>query len=127
MIVVTTPTGSIGHQVLAHLIEGGAPVRVIARDPSKLPAEVRERVQIVKGSTKDTAAVAEACAGAGSVLWVLPPDPHAESIHGHVIDFTRPLCDAIASEGVRRVVGVSSLGRGRARNAGQISAVLAMD
>lgn len=127
MIVVTTPTGSIGHQVLAHVIEGGAPVRVIARDPSRLPAQVRERVEVVKGSMNDTAAVAEVCAGADSVLWVLPPDPLAESVHGHVIDFTRPLCDAIASQGVRRVVGVSSLGRGRARNAGQVSAVFAMD
>ncbi|WUH95574.1 NAD(P)H-binding protein [Streptomyces sp. NBC_00433] len=127
MIVVTTPTGSIGHQTLARVIEAGAPVRVIARDPSRLAPEVRERAEVVKGSMDDSAAVAEVCAGADAVLWVLPPDPRAAGLHSHAIDFTRPLCDAIASQGVRRVVGVSSLGRGRARKAGQISAVFAMD
>ncbi|CAG7645261.1 NAD(P)H-binding protein [Actinacidiphila bryophytorum] len=127
MIVVTTPTGSIGHQTLARVIDAGAPVRVIARDPSRLAPEVRERAEVVKGSSDDPGAVSEACVGADAVLWVLPPDPRAASLHGHVIDFTRPLCDAIAAHGVQRVVGVSSLGRGTARNAGQISAVFAMD
>jgi len=43
------------------------------------------------------------------------------------VDFTRPACDAFKSQGVRRVVGVSALGRGVARNAGLVSASLAMD
>lgn len=127
MIVITTPTGSIGHQTLAHVIAAGERVRVIARDPSRLPGEVRERVEVVKGSTKDQAVVSEALAGADSVLWVLPPEPAAASLHAHAMDFTRPLCDAVAAHGVPRVVAVSSLGRGVARDAGQISGVFAMD
>lgn len=47
MIVVTTPTGSIGHQVLQKVLAGGEDVRVIVRDPSRLPAQVRERVEVV--------------------------------------------------------------------------------
>lgn len=127
MIVVTTPTGSIGHQVLTHVIQAGAPVRVVARDPSRLPARVHEHAEVVKGATNDPAVLADALDGADSVLWVLPPDPSAASVHAHAMDFTRPLCDAVVAHGVRRVVGVSSLGRGVARHAGQISAVLAMD
>jgi uncharacterized protein YbjT (DUF2867 family) len=128
MIVITTPTGSIGHQTLAHVIaSGAAPVRVVARDPSRLPGHLRDRVEVVKGSTKDPAVVDEALTGADSVLWVLPPDPSSPSLHAHVMDFTRPLCDAIAARGVPRVVAVSSLGRGAARDAGQIAGVLAMD
>lgn len=127
MIVITTPTGSIGHRTLAHVIEAGEPVRVIARDPSRLPGEVRGRVEVVKGSTKDPAVVDEALTGADSVLWVLPPDPSATGLHTHVMDFTRPLCDAVAAHRVPRVVAVSSLGRGVARDAGQISGVFAMD
>ncbi|MGW5352949.1 NmrA family NAD(P)-binding protein [Streptomyces sp. NPDC004031] len=127
MIVVTTPTGSIGHQALEHVIRAGAPVRVIARDPSRLPAAVHEHAEVVKGATDDPAALAEALTGADTVLWVLPPDPRAASVHAHVMDFTRPLCDAIVAQDVRRVVAVSSLGRTVARNAGQISAVFAMD
>ena len=37
MIVLTTPTGAIGRQVLDHLLDHGEPVRVIVRDPSRLP------------------------------------------------------------------------------------------
>jgi uncharacterized protein YbjT (DUF2867 family) len=43
MIVITAPTGQIGRQVLASVLDGGEPVRVIARDPSRLPAHVRGR------------------------------------------------------------------------------------
>ena len=44
MIVVTAPTGLIGHQVLHNLLASSEPIRVIARDPSRLPAHTRERV-----------------------------------------------------------------------------------
>lgn len=127
MIVVTTPTGSIGHQALEHLIRADAPLRVIARDPSRLPAAVHEHAEVVKGASHDPAVLAEALAGADSLLWVMPPDPAAASVHAHAIAFTGPLCDAITAHRVPRVVGVSSLGRAVARHAGQISAVFAMD
>ncbi|WP_141575450.1 NAD(P)H-binding protein [Actinomadura sp. WMMA1423] len=127
MLVITTPTGQIGSQVLDLVLDADRPVRVIARDPSRLPARVRERVEVVQGAADDTGVVTKAFEGADRVLWVAPPNPRAESLHGHVMDFTRPVCDAIEAQGVQRVVGVSSLGRGTARNAGQISAVFAMD
>jgi uncharacterized protein YbjT (DUF2867 family) len=50
MIVVTAPTGNIGNQVLENILDCGEPVRVIARDPSRLPARTRERVEVVQGS-----------------------------------------------------------------------------
>jgi uncharacterized protein YbjT (DUF2867 family) len=127
MIVVTTPTGSIGHQVLDRILAGPEPVRVIVRDPSRLPPPVRDRVDVVRGSMDDPDVVSAAFAGADSVFWLVPPDPRAESIQDHVIDFVRPLCAAINRQGVERVVGISSLGRGTARHAGQISAIFAMD
>ena len=53
MIVVTTPTGMIGQQVLANVLDSGERVRVIARDPSRLPSHTRERVEVVQGSHGD--------------------------------------------------------------------------
>ena len=41
MIVITAPTGTIGHQVVENVLHGGAPVRVVARDPARLPANAR--------------------------------------------------------------------------------------
>jgi hypothetical protein len=36
MIVVTTPTGNIGHHVGRHLLEASEPIRLIARELTKL-------------------------------------------------------------------------------------------
>jgi uncharacterized protein YbjT (DUF2867 family) len=127
MIVITTPTGSIGHQVLEHVLDGAEPIRVIARDPSRLPPKVSERVEVVQGSLADVDVVTKAFAGADQVFWVIPPNPRAASLQDHVLDFVRPLCAAINAQQVKRVVAVSSLGRETAKNAGQISAIFAMD
>jgi uncharacterized protein YbjT (DUF2867 family) len=127
VIVITTPTGQIGHQLLNNVLDSGKPIRVVARDPSRLPTHVRERVEVVQGSHDDIDVVTEAFAGADCVFWAVPPNPHAESVEGYYLDFTRPACEAIKSQGVKRVVGVTSLGREFGRNAGLLSAAFAMD
>ena len=130
MIIITTPTGLIGHQVLDNVLEGGdEPVRVIVRDPANLPSHVRECVEVVEGSHGDQGVVERAFDGADSVFWLVPPDPHAESVEAAYVDFSRPAAEAIASLGVGRVVSVSGLGRGTAvaDNAGYVTGSLAMD
>ncbi|RWQ40964.1 MAG: NmrA family transcriptional regulator [Mesorhizobium sp.] len=129
MIVVTTPTGSIGHQVLEILLGSSEPIRVIARDPSRLSSHTRERVEVVQGSHGDIGIVNEAFVGADAVFWLVPPNVHAENVEAAYVDFSRPACDAIKSRGVKRVVAVSALGHGTAvaGKAGHVSASLAMD
>ncbi|QJT05630.1 NAD(P)H-binding protein [Streptomyces asoensis] len=130
MIVITTPTGQIGREVLARLLDAGhgaTPVRVIVRDPARLSPQTRERVEVVQGSHADPAVLKEACEGADRVFWLVPPTPGADSVEGHFRAFTDPLCEVIGGQGVERVVAVSTLGRGIAENAGPISASLAMD
>jgi uncharacterized protein YbjT (DUF2867 family) len=129
MIVITTPTGLIGHQVLGNVLGSGEPVRVIARDPSRLPAQARERAEVVPGSHGDIDVVDRAFAGADAVFWLVPPDPRAVSVEAAYVDFSRPACDAFKRHEVRRVVGISSLGRGTAvaGHAGLVTASLAMD
>ena len=129
MIVITTPTGQIGRQVLGNLLESGEQLRVIARDPSQLPAEVREGLDIVEGSHGDAAVVDKAFAGADAVLWLTPADPQAPSVEAACAGFTRPAAEAFKRHGVGRVVGVSMLGRGTpwAGRAGFATGSLAMD
>lgn len=127
MIVVTTPTGTIGRQVLDKVLDRGEPIRVIARDPSRLPSPVRERVDVVPGSHGDPEVVDRAFAGADSVFWLVPPDPRAESVDAAYVGFTRPACEALTTHGIERVVGVSALGRGVTDDAGLVTASLAMD
>jgi uncharacterized protein YbjT (DUF2867 family) len=129
MIVITTPTGQIGHQVLSNLLGSGEPIRVIARDPSRLPTQARERVEVVEGSHGDFDVVDQAFAGADAVFWLVPPDPRADSVQAAYLDFTRPAGDAFKRHEVQQVVGISALGRGTpwAANAGLVTASLATD
>jgi uncharacterized protein YbjT (DUF2867 family) len=129
MIVITAPVGQIGRQVLANLLSSGEQLRVIARDPSRLPAEVRENLDIVVGSHGDAAVVDKAFAGADAVFWLTPLDPRAASVEAAFAGFTRPAAAAFKRHGVGRVVGVSMLGRGTpwAGRAGFVTGSLAMD
>jgi uncharacterized protein YbjT (DUF2867 family) len=127
MIVITTPTGNIGKQVLADVLKSSESVRVIVRDASKLDAESRQRVEVIEGSHGDLATVNRAFEGAESVFWVVPPDMQASDVTAAYVDFTKPAAEAFKTQGVRRVVGVSALGRGWPKPAGLVSASLAMD
>jgi uncharacterized protein YbjT (DUF2867 family) len=129
MIVVTTPTGAIGGQLVTRLLAAGAPLRLIARDPSHLPAAVRDRAEVVSGSHGDPDVVAKAFAGADTVFWLVPPDPRAPSVDAAYSGFSRPACEAFTAQGVRRVVGVSAIGRNTpvAAHAGYVTATHALD
>lgn len=83
----------------------------------------------MQGSHGDLDVVNKAFAGADSVFWVVPPDPRAKSVDAAYVDFTRPACDAFKKHKVKRVVGISALGRGTpaAAHAGIVTASLKMD
>jgi len=129
MIVVTTPTGDIGRQVVGHLLQQGEQVRVVVRDPDRLAPEVREHVEVIGGSHGDAGVVDRAFAGAEAVFWLVPPNPQAASVEAAYVDFSRPASEALTRHGVRRVVGVTALGRGtpQAAHAGFVTGSLAMD
>jgi uncharacterized protein YbjT (DUF2867 family) len=127
MIVITTPTGRIGHQLLQHLLRHDEPLRVIVRDPARLPANVHDRAEIVPGSHGDPTVVDRAFAGADSVFWVAPPDPHAPTLDAVYAEFARPACEALTRHRVQHVVGVSALGRGVSDHAGHVTATFALD
>jgi uncharacterized protein YbjT (DUF2867 family) len=129
VIVITTPTGKIGQQVLEHVLGSSDSIRVIARDTSRLSSQTRQRVDVVSGSHGDADVVNTAFAGADSVFWVVPLNPRAVSVDAAYVEFTRPACDALKRHHVKRVVGISALGRGTpwAAHAGLVTASLKMD
>lgn len=129
MIVVTSPTANIGHRVVERLLAAGEDVRVVARDPDRLPSSFSGRVEVVRGSHGDPAVVDDAFRQADAVFWLLPPDPKAESVEEAFVGFTRPAAEALARHGVGHVVGITALGRGtpQAAHAGFVTGSLAMD
>ncbi len=110
MIVVTTPTGNIGHHVVRHLLDAGEALRVIVRDPARLPPTVRDRVEVVEGSHGSAALVDRAFQGADAVFWLCPPTP-SETPAAATVDFARPAAEAMRRHGVARIVAATTLGR----------------
>ena len=129
MIVVTAPTSNIGRQVVVNLLQGDEPVRLIARDPGRLPVTIRERAEVVQGSHAEAEVVGRAFADANAVFWLVPPNSEAASLEAAYLGFTRAAAEVFRRGRVRRVVGVSALGRGAAAagKAGLVTASLAMD
>lgn len=129
MIVITAPTGNIGHVVLDRVLAAGQPVRVIARNPAKLPVAAREQADVITGSHGDPAVLDRALAGADMLFWLPTSDPAAASVDQAIVGFSRPAVEAIGRLGVKRVVSISALGRGTpvAGQAGHVTASLAMD
>ncbi|MFJ5776223.1 NmrA family NAD(P)-binding protein [Streptomyces sp. NPDC093094] len=128
MIVITTPTGDIGRQVMDRLLDAGEAVRAIVRDPSRLPEHVRASAEIVQGSHGDAGTIAKALEGADQMFWLVPPADlrDAGDARHYYLDFTRHAVQEAAKRDVR-MVGVTSLGRGYPDRAGLLSAALAMD
>ncbi|MGR4846072.1 NAD(P)H-binding protein [Rhizobium sp. LARHSG275] len=129
MIVVTAPTGDIGRKVVENLLGHDVSIRVIVRDPVKLPDSIRETVEVVQGSHADAGTVNRAFEGAEAVFWLAPADAKAESVMAAYVDFSRPAAAALKGKGVKRVVGVTALGRTTrlAGSAGYVTGSLAMD
>jgi uncharacterized protein YbjT (DUF2867 family) len=129
MIVVTIPTGKIGSQLVPSLLAANQRVRVVVRDPAKLPPEIRERAEIIQGAADDARVVDRALEGADALFWVVPPGLRTHNDTSYYLEFSQPACRAIERYGVPRVVSVSSLGRGLAvaRDAGPVTATHAKD
>lgn len=128
MIVVTTPTGNVGSQLLARLLDADTePLRVIARDPSRLPDAVHEQAQVIVGSHDDPAVLDQALDGAQGLFWLVPPVMRASSAPELYLSFARPAAAAIHRHHVAHVVGISSAGWDFPDRAGLLSAAHTMD
>ncbi|CAM2159078.1 protein of unknown function (plasmid) [Pararobbsia alpina] len=128
MIVVTTPTGQIGFDLTRLLLDAGQPVRIIARDPDKLPKSVLDRVEVIQGSHGDGVVVEHALHDADALFWVAPPDTKKTPVQAYV-EFARPAATVIRRLGKKRVVSVTGIGRGTRweKCAGLVTASLEMD
>jgi uncharacterized protein YbjT (DUF2867 family) len=120
-ILVTTPGGRIGRIVLGELLAPEFSVRVIAREPSRLPEEVLEQVEFVRGSTDDAKILRSALEGVESVFWCVPPPSLAEThLRSHYERFSSAACQAVRAARTPRVVSISCGREGSTLNAGMV-------
>jgi dihydroflavonol-4-reductase len=111
-ILVTGATGFVGWHVARRLIERGARVRALVRDPARL--RELDGVEPVIGDLRDNASLNSAVEGCGVVyhvaadyrLWTREP---REMFRSNV-DGTRSLLEAARNAGVERFVYTSTVG-----------------
>ncbi len=112
-IAVTGATGFLGRYIVDVLLERGAHVIGVVRNPDRVPALARRGVELRRADLAERARLAEGFAGADAVVsnaalfslrnarW---RDHHAANVEG-----TRNVFGALGDAGVRRVVHVSSV------------------
>jgi uncharacterized protein YbjT (DUF2867 family) len=120
-ITTTTPTGNIGSKLAIRLLDAGAELTVIARDPTKVAALAGRGARVVTGSQADPAVVTEATRGADALFWLTPPDYTAADFRKYQRQMGGAAAAAIRETGVARVVDLSSIGAQLPSGVGAIS------
>jgi uncharacterized protein YbjT (DUF2867 family) len=108
-IVVTTPTGHVGSQLVPLLLKAGERPTLFCRSAARLRPEWRESSDVVEGDQRVSADVARALDGADVVYWVSPPTDDTDPVASHE-RMARSLVSALDATGVHRVVFQSSVG-----------------
>lgn len=110
-ILITTPSGRIGGRIVPELLAPEFSVRVITRSPKRLPSEIREQVEVVRGSTDDANALCEALDGIDALFWCTPrPSLQEMDVRSYYERFARAAAQAIRQAGTPRVVALSPSG-----------------
>jgi len=109
-ITIIAATGGVGRQLVSQALAAGHDVTAVARNPAKLPPDVRAagaaRLVTVDFAHPDRQALESAVAGADAVLSAL--GPHSNSDAGIAAPGTRVIIDAMRAAGVRRIVAISA-------------------
>jgi putative NADH-flavin reductase len=96
-------TGSLGSECLLQLLGAGHTVTVLARTPSKLPSDLRDRIRVIPGDGLRSNDVAEALPpGTDAVLFAVGID--RRSPEDLCTDVTRNILASMRSVGTRRLI-----------------------
>lgn len=128
MIVLTTPTGNIGSQVLRRLLARSiSPLRLIVRDPLRLPVQLPSDIEIIQGNTNDPAVLRRALKGAKALFWCQPDTPAAENYLQAYEDWSTLAGAAIRESEITHVVAISGAGEKPSVPAGPASGLHRME
>lgn len=113
-VAVTGGTGFVGRHVVRALVESGWSVRMLVRDPGRVPAELDQRCRLVVGDLLRLADLRALVEGASHVVHMAAVvgtgGVDLEGYRSVHVSGTRLLAEAAAAAGVQRLVHVSSVG-----------------
>lgn len=120
-VLVTGATGFIGRHLVQRLLGQSASVRVVTRNPSRLPVQWRGRVEVVVGDLLDAKIQIAATKGIGCIYSLAGETQDASLMRAINVGAMHGLLKAAAQAGVKRIVHLSSVGVIGARGAGVVT------
>jgi len=109
-VAVVTPTGNIGSKLAPRLLDAGAELILLCRDPKKVSTTTARGAKVEVGDLKDGDYVLRATQGADALFWLNPPDFSTPDVHALQAALGRNAADAVRKNGIKRVVNLSSMG-----------------
>ncbi|MFI0349690.1 NAD(P)-dependent oxidoreductase [Actinomadura sp. 9N407] len=107
-LTVFGATGGTGVEIVRQALGAGHEVTAVVRDPSRLPAELRERADVVQADVLDPTAIEAAVKGRDAVLSAL--GPRGKGPTTICADGIRSIAAACEAAGARRILMVSASG-----------------
>ena len=117
-------TGSLGHiskPVVTALVKAGHDVTVITSNPDRVKEIESLGAKAQTGSVEDTAFLQKAFAGAEVVYTMVPPSYNAKDVKAHLAQIGKNYAAAIAANGIKYVVNLSSIGAHLPAGVGPVS------
>lgn len=118
--VITGGAGHISSPLAEKLLQQGHQVTVVGRHADKLQALVSKGATAAVGSIEDAAFVKTAFAGADAVYAMIPPNFVAENFRHYQNTVARNYVEAIATNHIKKVVVLSSIGAHMGNGAGPV-------
>jgi uncharacterized protein YbjT (DUF2867 family) len=127
MIAVMGASGRVGGRVAEFLLDGGEPVRALARTVQRLGAVGGRGATVLTGDAGDAPFLTEAFRGADAAFTLLPEDVRAADVRRRQDAHGDAIATAIRDSGVPHVVFLSSVGADLAEGTGPIAGLHAQE
>lgn len=109
MILMAGGSGTLGTRLIPLLAERGLALRILSRDPGKMPSSAADRVQVVRGDVRDVSTIVPAMAGVGTVISAITGFGMARDVSPRTVDWegNRNLIRAAEAAGVEHFILLS--------------------
>lgn len=110
MHIVLGASGQIGSMLIDNLLRKDIPVRAVVRNMAKAEALKNKGAEVVTADYTDLPALKKALSGGSPVFLLTPENPASIDRLGEIKTIINNYKEAVKSSGVKRIIGLSSMG-----------------
>jgi uncharacterized protein YbjT (DUF2867 family) len=120
-IVIAAASGNIGRRTAEKVIQAGAETVLLSRNPEKLADLVAKGAIVHPISSDDSQGLIDATQQADALFWLTPPKLDVPNLRDWYLHTAQAGANAVRTNGIARVVNISSIGAGAKPNLGTVS------